>query len=397
MLVYRGDVTGHSGTPMTKIDTTSTPHSKLSEAVSSTNLSRSNPAHANPRRAFRRHAARTAVALATGATPLLCRAEAGELGGVGMVAIVALAAGWVLLTLFLFTMLRRVRPRTRYLASGLFLAAPFLWLAVTFGWFMMTEPRGLTPQGSATTRTAEAPVLMGGATFPAGSHVQYAPVDDHGEASQPSAISSDQPVALGKLSIRGIEHRDSDDDSTFDVALAYEQSIDGWPCAAVTDIGTRIDIGDAHAPAPHLIQCRLAKTVTIGDIAWPPATVVTRAADSRGWSLLWYRGTFSQVERAKGFSFDVDSMSADYDQAHALQSWQGTLAVDGDVGVGSVTFAGDPKPELHWNRLDGTVQVTGHRAGPASGVTACVAVASTKPRYRPCAVPGKPAKRPASS
>ncbi len=270
---------------MTKIDTTSTTHSKLSEAVSSTNLSRSNPAHANPRRAFRRHAARTAVALATGATPLLCRAEAGELGGVGMVAIVALAAGWVLLTLFLFTMLRRVRPRTRYLASGLFLAAPFLWLAVTFGWFMMTEPRGLTPQGSATTRTAEAPVLMGGATFPAGSHVQYAPVDDHGEASQPSAISSDQPVALGTLSIRGIEHRDSDDDSTFDVALAYEQSIDGWPCAAVTDIGTRIDIGDAHAPTPHLIQCRLAKTVTIGDIAWPPATVVTRAADSRGWSL----------------------------------------------------------------------------------------------------------------
>ncbi len=335
------------------------------------------------------------IAACAAAAPALCHAEAGELGGVAMVAVAALAAGWLLLTAFLFIMLRRVRTRIRYAATLLFFAAPFLWLAATFAWFSMTDPGRFTP---AHAYTAREPVQMGGATFPAGSQVQNAPSSRRG-AHEPGSVTSDTPVALGALSVRGISHHDGDEANVYDVALAFEQTIDGWPCAAVTDIGTIVTIDDVHAPKPQLRQCRLARTVTIGDVAWPPATVVARGSGEKGWSLLWYRSTYTQVERAKGFAFDVESMNGDYDDARKLTAWQGTLAADGDVAVGSVNFAGNPRPSLVW-QTDGTVRVTGRKAGQAGAGAAsdadadadaaeaegCVVVSMrSKPRYRECA------------
>lgn len=313
-------------------------------------------------------------------TPALCHAEGGSPGGTRLFALLALAGGWLLLTAFLFTMLRRARPLTRYLATALFFAAPLLWLAATYHWFMATDPQGFAAQRLGPPREADAPVQMGGATFPAGSRVQMLVA-----TGQPAAIASERAVALGTLSIRGIEHRDGDPETVYRATLAFDQTVDGWPCAAISDTGTRVDVSDPHAPKPRLLQCQLGKTVNLGDIAWPPATLVERAPDGAGWTLRWSLETYSQVGYAKGFSFNVDAMSGDYDAARALTAWHGRLAADGDVGVGSVTFAGNPQPELRWQRDDNSVQVTGKRAGsPAQASEACVKVASRPLRYLPC-------------
>ncbi|WP_414440846.1 hypothetical protein [Burkholderia sp. 22PA0106] len=328
------------------------------------------------------HGAARLLALGLALTPSLCHADSGSPGGTRLFTVLALAAGWLLLTVFLFTKLRRARPLTRYLATALFLCAPLPWLAVTYRSAMQTGPQG-------AMREADAPVQMGGATFPAGSRVQTRVAN-----GQPAAITSERAVALGTLSIRGIEHRNGDAGTVYRVTLAFDQSLDGWPCAAIGETGTRVDVSDPHAPTPRLLQCQLAKTVNLGDIAWPPATVVERAPDGAGWTLRWSLETYSQVGYAKGFSFNVNTMSGNYDAARKLTAWQGRLAVDDDVGVGSVTFAANPQPALRWQRDDNSVQVTGQRAGaPAQATEACVKVAARPLRYLPCSG-SAPAKAP---
>lgn len=320
------------------------------------------------------------LVLAALLTPALCHADSGSPGGTRLFALLALAGGWLLLTAFLFTMLRRARPLTRYLATALFFAAPLLWLAATYHWFMATDPQDFTAQRLGAPHATDAPLQMGGATFPAGSRVQTLVA-----TGQPAAVTSDRAVALGTLSIRGIEHREGDAEAVYRATLAFDQAIDGWPCAAISETGTRVDVGDPRAPKPRLLQCQLAKTVDLGDIAWPPATIVERAPHGAGWTLRWSLETYSQVGYAKGFSFNVNTMSGDYDAARTLTAWQGRLAVDGDVGVGSVTFAGNPQPVLRWQRDDNSVQVTGKRSGsPAQPSDACVKVASRPLRYLPC-------------
>ncbi|MBN3725911.1 hypothetical protein [Burkholderia sp. Ac-20379] len=329
------------------------------------------------------------LALAPLLAPALCHAAIGSAGGPGGIRLLALAGGWLLLTAFLFTMLRRARPLTRYLATALFFAAPLLWLTATYHWFMATDPQSFAAQRLGASHETDAPVQLGGATFPAGSRVQMLVA-----TGQPAALTSDRAVALGALSIRGIEHRDGDTDAVYRATLAFDQTVDGWPCAAISETGTRVDVGDPHAPKPRLLQCQLAKTVNLGDIAWPPATIVARAPDGAGWALRWSLETYSQVGYAKGFSFNVNTMSGDYDAARQLTAWQGRLAVDGDVGVGSVTFAGNPQPVLRWQRGDNSVQVTGRRSGaPAQAADACVKVASRPLRYLPCSG-DTPAKTP---
>ncbi|MBI0330697.1 hypothetical protein I6G79_27500 [Burkholderia plantarii] len=397
-LVYREGVPGHSGTSMTTIDTISTPRSKLSAASRRIPPNPTNPVPAITRRPpgprAKRAAHALAVALAGGMMPMVCRAENeglggfGELGGSGRIAIYALAGGWLLLTLFLFTMLRRVRPHTRYAASGLFLAAPFLWLAITYGWFAMTEPREFTPSTPTTAmRTTDTPVELGGARFPAGSRVAMLAPDDHGDASQPAAVEADRPVALGKLSIRAIHRVAGGADDTYGALLAFDQTIEGWPCAAIADMDTVLRVENRRAPTPRLVSCQLAKTVTIGSVAWPPATVVRRGKGG-GWTLFWQEQTFSQVERAKAFAFDVDSMSGDYGAARQLLSWSGTLHGDGEVSVGDVKFGGDPAPALAW-QSDGAIRVTGHGVDPSGAPANCVTVTFTHagPAYRRCVAP----------
>ncbi|MEK6346843.1 MAG: hypothetical protein V4764_05160 [Burkholderia sp.] len=325
------------------------------------------------------------LALATLLTPALCHADSGGPGGTRLFALLALAGGWLLLTAFLFTMLRRARPLTRYLATALFFCAPLLWLAATYHWFMATDPQRFGAQRLGAPHEADAPVQMGGATFPAGSRVQTLVA-----TGQPGAVTSERAVALGTLSIRGIEHREGDAEGVYRATLAFDQTVDGWPCAAISETGTRVDVGDPHAPKPRLLQFQLATTVNLGDVAWPPATVVERAPNGAGWTLRWSLETYSQVGYAKGFSFNLNTMSGDYDAARRLTAWQGRLAVDGDVAVGSVTFAGNPQPVLHWQRDDNSVQVSGQRTGsPAQATEACVKVAARPLRYLPCSGPAK--------
>ncbi|QJW81056.1 hypothetical protein EFP18_20115 [Burkholderia glumae] len=402
-LVYREGVPGHSGTSMTTIDTISTPRSKLSAVSRRLPPNPMYPVPAATRQPRGARAARAAqalaAALASSAIPMACRAESdgfGELNGPGRIAIFALAGGWLLLTLFLFTMLRRVRPHTRYAASGLFLAAPFLWLAVTYSWFAMTEPREFTPSATATAmHTTDTPVELGGATFPAGSRVAMLAPDEHGDAPQPAAVEADRPVALGALSIRAIHRVAGGADDTYGALLAFDQTIDGWPCAAISDMDTVLRVVDRRAPKPRLVSCQLARTVTIGSVAWPPATVVRRGRKG-SWTLFWQASTFSQVERAKAFSFDVDSMSGDYGAAHQLLSWSGTLHGDGEVSVADVRFGGDPAPALAW-QSDGAIRVTGRGVDASGAPVNCVTVRMTRtgPAYRHCAAPA--ADQPASA
>ncbi|MBN3735105.1 hypothetical protein [Burkholderia sp. Tr-20390] len=305
--------------------------------------------------------------------PAICKAEAGELGGVVDLAFYLLIffVVWALLTGAFSWLLRKQPPGKRGGLTLLFFSLPVL---VLFGWGALDQFLG-TP-GNHVDGTADRPIVVAGVSFPAGSEVQYVQTGGGFWNRQPIGAQSDTGVRMGALEIKGLLRQDFDVD-VWSVTLTRPQTIDGWSCAPDSVVMR----WQPDVTQRQLYQCELAAPRTIGPIDWPAVTHVNRSNDGN-WMLSWL-GVDHGTPTAKAIGIRFGAMRATYGPALDLKTWSANFA-DSDTVIGEYLFSSDSTTDATWIAgNDFRIEGKGRNAKTGEAVN-CVLLQPAQHRFAPC-------------
>jgi len=205
---------------------------------------------------------------------------------------------WLGLIVLLLLLLRKARPVWRYAVLGSLIAVPAgLLLAFTLS----------TVSSTSEARIARSPISLGGATFPAGSEVEYRPSQDGQQPDTLFRARSKTPVQLGNLEILELELGQTGSDD-MQVALSREQVIEGWTCSAAYNSYAEL----SRSQPDRLINCSLGAPRMLGSVTWPPHSYVTRdRRHGAEWHISWQPDIRGATIPA--FGTQVGFMSASYD------------------------------------------------------------------------------------
>jgi hypothetical protein len=176
-----------------------------------------------------KHIKRTLALLLLAFFPLTAQAEAGELGGLAVMAMEVFAVFWVASTLLLFLLpLRRLSVGKRFGFTALFFFSPAIWLALA----LLKDYAWGETATDKTVITTE-PLTLYGATFPPGSEAEYEQTGGffgwHAQRTLQN-IHGPHPVLMGKLRIDGFIFIPANREDEIRVQLSAGETIDGWPC-----------------------------------------------------------------------------------------------------------------------------------------------------------------------
>jgi hypothetical protein len=309
--------------------------------------------------------------------PTACYAEAGELGGVAVLAAWVLGAIWLVLAGLLYLGLRWLKlSSAKRAAIALFaFAAPFLLLGGATGVGFLIGGLGMQ-----TTGNSSVPVTIAGVTFPAGSRVLYEQTAARGfwNRRPVSVLYSAVPATIGLVKITGL--KTSDDGSPFEVSvqLNEDQNINGWLCRQ--GINEWMDLSLTPA-GPLLRSCWLAGARKIGAVSWPEGANVFRN-NYGDWVLGWTGEGAAAGVTTTAFGFRVERMDALYGSDIGLKEWTGTSYEQTEVGDRRYIF--DSPVSFTWERGD-RILVTGSGRDTKTGdAIQCVGVNPSAKRVDAC-------------
>jgi hypothetical protein len=218
-------------------------------------------------------------------------------------------------------------------------------------------------QGESTQEIAQAPVVVGGATFPAGSEIDYRQAGFGRWSRTPTSASSDFPVKFGTLEILNLQI-DQVEKNRVHVTLAHDQAVGkDWSCAE-SESATSLDISTLP---PRLLGCALASSVTLGDVSWPASSVLMKQPN--GWTLDWQSPTFTADAKktvAAAFGFPVYRMKGTYGPALDLKAWSGRMFGDG-AKVGTYGLPKDDVTQIT-RTPDGALRIVGDSTDSKTGL-----------------------------
>ena len=183
--------------------------------------------------------------------PSVCAAYGDPVGVAGLaVFLTEVAAGaWILVCVVAFFLMRKTSLWKRLIYSLALFVAPVVLLALDVGSDYLAGHAGDQSQRMATR-----PVTFAGVTFPPGSRIVYEQTDSSRWHKRIVQAESDTAVMLGPLKIVGLKQEEYVGYDSVDIALAGDQLIDGWPCAAAVGFWTVVSLHQ-HQSGPHRIRC----------------------------------------------------------------------------------------------------------------------------------------------
>ncbi|WP_322042900.1 hypothetical protein [Paraburkholderia sp. J67] len=275
--------------------------------------------------------------------------------------ILIVLVGWLLSVAAVYFVFRSIRRGWGLPATVIYLFSPALFFAAHSLW-----ADAFGSKNDMTTETAARPVVIAGATFPAGSEIDYLQAGFGRWSRTPVFARSERPVKWGAVEIRELQI-DGYAAHTVNVTLTHDQTVaTRWTCTD-DERSTHFDV--ASQP-PQLLGCSLAASLTLGGMRWPAGSTLRNQAND--WVLYWEarsNGGGGDTTVAS-FGFPLFRMKAHYGPALDLKSWSGeTLGeTSEDLDMGGYRF---PKSsmELITRMADGALRVEGPSTDLKTGLT----------------------------